>query len=318
MGVGDVVALHFGRIVRNTFLSHGILDFLAIIIVLRLASEGVLPLASLVGFHFLAIHFHAIRPQVDGDAGRALTVLVVRIVPGLRAADVNCRRRISIGNGHRTGRTIFNIHGVRAVGGIKRIALNSRAVRDFLDGIGALRKAGNHDGRFGRVRSNRHRLSANNLVAGDDIESESLTFLKGDALEHLLDIKPRVSGISGGKLNINTAFAADNTVRPIVRGEAGADVVGTPIVRVNAQSNVCSKSSFIRQLGRQCNGIPHRIIFRANLKVSGDTNLCISCIVRARAGSSAFTTIDCDFYCTVIDIGLSKAKTHSFAANRSL
>ena len=91
MRVLDVVAVNRCRVAVNRILGHRVGDFLAACI-LRKIRERILPLVLLSDG--LGIYFLAICQQTNRDALRSLAVLVVAVVPRLRAADCFCSNTI--------------------------------------------------------------------------------------------------------------------------------------------------------------------------------------------------------------------------------
>ena len=93
MGVDQVVLINHTVIAFHHVLSNGVDDPLLILVLVQV-SEGPGPVIRFG--HGLAVDLHAVRQQVDGDAGGAQAVLIVRIIPVLDATDVHLTGGVGI------------------------------------------------------------------------------------------------------------------------------------------------------------------------------------------------------------------------------
>ena len=96
IGVGYVVAPYTCCIICYCILSDRIINFCSVRI-LRQICECPLPVICCRDSLYLIGQLCAIRIQTDRDAAWTLAILVVRIVPVLASADVDCRRDVHVG-----------------------------------------------------------------------------------------------------------------------------------------------------------------------------------------------------------------------------
>ena len=96
IGVGYVVAAYTCCIICYCILSDRIINFCSVRI-LRQICECPLPVICCRNSLYLIGQLCAIRIQTDRNAAWALAILVVRIVPVLASADVDCRRDVHVG-----------------------------------------------------------------------------------------------------------------------------------------------------------------------------------------------------------------------------
>ena len=117
VGVGHIIAVDFRRVVGHRILGDAVLDFRAVRI---LGKAGKTPIPTFLLCHRFGVFFLAVGQQVDGDARRAVAVLVIVVIPGLGTRNGDGLRRVG------DDKTILHIAG------------NFGFVpghRDFLDGI---------------------------------------------------------------------------------------------------------------------------------------------------------------------------------------
>ena len=88
MSVGDVVAAYACFITSYRTLSYCISDF-SFCIILRQVLEDIVPVSSLIRSYHLTCSFCSICKKFYSDTCWSDSVLVVCIIPGLRAADIN-------------------------------------------------------------------------------------------------------------------------------------------------------------------------------------------------------------------------------------
>ena len=88
MSVGDVVAAYACFITSYRILSYCITNF-SINIILRQVLEDIVPISSLIRSYHLTCSFCSICKKFYSDTCWSDSVLVVCIIPGLRAADIN-------------------------------------------------------------------------------------------------------------------------------------------------------------------------------------------------------------------------------------
>ena len=86
VAVGNIILIVSGCVLRYRILAYGVLDFLAVCI-FRQIGEAVGPV--ILSSYGLGICDAAICKKVNCDLLRALSVLIVRIFPGLGSADIN-------------------------------------------------------------------------------------------------------------------------------------------------------------------------------------------------------------------------------------
>ena len=98
VGINHVIAINTGFVVLHFILSNGINDFRTLILELGQALELPGPVLA-HGGHSLAVNLDTVSQQVDGNALGALAVLVVIIIPGLAAGNINGRGRMAVGDG---------------------------------------------------------------------------------------------------------------------------------------------------------------------------------------------------------------------------
>ena len=96
MGVGDVVPAHGSAVARDGVLGDGVGN-LGAVGIFGLAGEA--PAPAIRSRDRLAGHLGSVGLQTDGDAGGTFAVLVVRVIPGFGAGDVDSLGCVGVGEG---------------------------------------------------------------------------------------------------------------------------------------------------------------------------------------------------------------------------
>ena len=144
VGDGDeasfLIGLDLGGVFGHRIFGHGVGDQLAIGVSIQV-SEAERPVAVHVGSHLSLLDLGAVSQQVHGDAGRTLAILVISVVPDLRAAHRGLDDLVGVGDG-----VIPTIHLSRLLcrsrnaGGVISHRILSHGVGDCGCGTGILRQ----------------------------------------------------------------------------------------------------------------------------------------------------------------------------------
>ena len=119
VAVGDVEAIHLRGITRYGILGNGVDDFLTTCVLRQI---GKAPLPAVFCSNRFGLYRIAIGIEPDGDRGRTLAILVIRIVPRLGTRDLSGLRSVAVRNHEACG-------GISGDGSFIAFHLN------FLDGV---------------------------------------------------------------------------------------------------------------------------------------------------------------------------------------
>ncbi len=95
VGIGHIISVIGRSVLLHRILSDRVTDCGAVII---FREAGKVPCPVILSGHGQGLHHIAVGVEPDCDALRSLAVLVIRIVPGLAASDIDGRRRMRIGD----------------------------------------------------------------------------------------------------------------------------------------------------------------------------------------------------------------------------